>query len=275
MKSTVLNVQDIQQKASFFKGRIGAFAAKWLFKWLAIDKVNRIHANHCHLRGAAFTSAMLADPLMNVKYRIYNAERLDTLPDGAFITVSNHPIGSLDGIILIDIFASRRPDFKVMVNGFLTHIGAMTDNFVSVTPKTDDTDSTTPASVNGVRIALGRLRNGHPIGFFPAGAMSFINKKKQIRDLPWSLSVVRLIRKTKVPVYPVLFDCRNSSFFYFLGKISWKIRTLRVAIEAFNKRGKTLDVHIGEPISPQIVSGFTDDEELANFLYNKTYAAKN
>jgi putative hemolysin len=211
---------------------------------------------------------------MDVKYRIHNEERLQTLPEGAFITVSNHPVGSLDGIILIDIFASRRPDFKVMVNGMLTKIGAMADNFISVTPRTDDQDSPKTTNVNGVRLSLGRLKDGHPMGFFPAGAMSFINRQKQIRDLPWSHSVIRLISKANVPVYPVYFDCCNSSFFYWLGKVSWKIRTLRVAIEAFNKRGTTLNVYIGEPIPPQILRQFTDDEELGAFLYEKTYGVK-
>ncbi len=68
-------------------------------------------------------------PLSISAMRVHNKEILDHLPEGAFVTVSNHPIGSLDGIMLIDIFASRRPDFKVMVNGILTKIGAMEDNF--------------------------------------------------------------------------------------------------------------------------------------------------
>ena len=72
------------------------------------------HARHCELRGSAFTSALLQDPLINLRYKVHNEEILNHLPSGAFATVSNHPIGSLDGIILIDIFASRRPDFKVM-----------------------------------------------------------------------------------------------------------------------------------------------------------------
>jgi len=274
MKKTVLDIQDIQNFSPFFKSKLGVILAENILRWLSFDKVNRIHSNHCHLRGAAFTSGMLSDPLMDVKYKIHNEERLDTLPEGAFITVSNHPIGSLDGIILIDIFASRRPDFKVMVNGVLTKINAMADNFISVTPKTDDNILPNPANVNGVRLSLGRLKDGHPMGFFPAGAMSFINRKGQICDLPWVHSVIRLIRKAKVPVYPVYFDCRNSGFFYLLGKISWKIRTLRVAYEAFNKRGKTLDVYIGEPIPAQVIRQTANDEELAGFLYNKTYNAK-
>lgn len=274
MKKTVLDIYDLQKMHPIFKNRLVTCITKGVLNGLSVDKVNRIHANHCHLRGAAFTSAMLSDPLMDVKYRIHHRERLDSLPEGAFITVSNHPIGSLDGIILIDIFASYRKDFRVMVNGLLEKIGAMGDNFISVRPKTDDKNSGNPSNVNGVRASLGWLKEGHPMGFFPAGAMSFKNKKNQVRDLPWTHSVIRLIRKANVPVYPVYFDCRNTNFFYWLGKISWKIRTLRVPAEAFNKRGKILDVYIGEPIYAEVIRQYMDDNELAEFLYTATYGSK-
>lgn len=79
--------------------------------------------------------------------------------------------------MLIDIFASRRPDFKVMVNGILTKIGAMEDNFISVVPDSHKRGAN-PANVNGVRLSLQRLKEGHPMGFFPAGAISFYNKKR-------------------------------------------------------------------------------------------------
>lgn len=273
MKKTVLDINDLQKLSPVFKNRIVAFFAKKLFKCLSINKVNQIHANHCHLRGSAFTSAMLSDPLMNVKYKIHHEELLESLPEGAFITVSNHPIGSLDGIILIDIFASRRPDFRVMVNGFLENISAMGDNFISVQPKTDD-DTGNLSNINGVRASLGQLKAGHPMGFFPAGAMSFKNKNKQVRDLPWTHSIIRLIRKAKVPVYPVYFGCKNTNFFYWLGNISWKVRTMFVAVEAFNKRGRTLDVYIGKPISVDTIQHYKDDNDLAEFLYQVTYGLK-
>ncbi|MDR1336483.1 MAG: lysophospholipid acyltransferase family protein [Tannerella sp.] len=271
MKKTVIDIEDLQEAAPVFRSRLGAFLGKKLLNFIGVNKVNRIHAAHCHLHGAAFTSAMLSDPLMDVKYEVHGAERLDTLPAGAFVTVSNHPVGSLDGIILIDLFASRRADFCVMVNGVLTKIGAMRDNFISVVPRTDPDAASNRANVNGVRIALGHLRDGHPAGFFPAGAMSFLNRKNQIRDLPWTHHVIRLIRKANVPVYPVYFDCRNSRFFYWLGRISWKLRILRVPSEAFNKRGQTLHVYIREPLSPEVFRRYRDDNELADFLYHTTY----
>ncbi|MCC8096739.1 MAG: lysophospholipid acyltransferase family protein [Tannerellaceae bacterium] len=274
MKKSVVDIDDLQKMVPFFKSRIGTWLGKLLIKWFSVDKVNRIHANHCHLRGAAFTSAMLQDPLMDIKYQIHHAERLDTLPEGAFITVSNHPVGSIDGIILIDIMAAWRPDFCVMVNGILMNIGAMEDNFIPVKPDSNKKGADL-RNVNGVRLSLERIKKGHPMGFFPAGAISFYNKQaRAIRDLPWMHSVIRLIRKTNVPVYPIHFDFANTRFFYWLGRISWKIRTLRIPAEAFNKKKKVLDVYIGEPIDPRLIRQIQDDTELARFLYEKTYNAK-
>ena len=41
-----------------------------------------------------------------------------------------------------------------------------------------------------------------------------------------------------------------------------------------NKKKKTVDVYVGEPISPEEIKKFTDDTALAEFLFNKTYGAK-
>lgn len=274
MKKTVVDIEDLQQLVPFFRSRFGTFLGKKLLKWFSIEKVNQAHANSCHLRGSAFTTALLNDPLIDIKYNLHNAEILDHLPEGAFVSVSNHPIGSIDGIMLIDIFASRRPDFKVVVNGVLAKIWAMGDNFVSVVPDSNN-QGANMKNVNGVRLSLQRLKEGHPMGFFPAGSISMYNKKtKKIQDLPWAHSVIRLIRKAKAPVYPVYFDFLNSSFFYWLARIDWRIRTIRIPAEAFNKRGRIVDVYVGEPISPEEVQSFTDDTELAEFLYQRTYAAK-
>ena len=273
MKKIVLDIEDIQKRAPILKSRLGAYIIKKVFRLIDMDKVNRIHENHYHLRGSAFTSAMLNDPMMNVSYEVHNREILEQLPEGSFITVSNHPIGSLDGIILIDIFASIRPDFRVMVNEFLAHITAMEDNFVSVVPKTGENQDHNSQNINGIRASLTQIRNGHPMGFFPAGAMSFYDKKiKAVRDLPWTHSVIRLIRKAGVPVIPIYFDCINSKFFYRLGQISWKIRLLRVPIEAFNKKGQTLHVFLGKPIPPAKIKSFANDDDLAAFLYDTTYS---
>ncbi|MDD4514145.1 lysophospholipid acyltransferase family protein [Massilibacteroides sp.] len=274
MKKTVVDINDLQKLSSFFNTTIGRFLGNWFLKIFCVEKVNKVHSRNCHLRGSEFTSALLSDPLIDLKYVVHNKEILGQLPKGAFATISNHPIGSLDGIILIDIFASIRPDFKVMVNGVLENIGAMEDNFISVKPDSKK-EGANLQNVNGVRESLSRLRHGSPVGFFPAGAISFYNKKeKRIKDLAWTHSVVKLIKKAKVPICPVFFDFYNTGFFYWLGRIDWRIRTLRIPAEAFNKRGKIADVYIGNLISVEEIQNL-DDEDLASYLYEATYNAKN
>lgn len=269
MKESVFDIKDLQELAPCFKGKIGTLIGKKLLKWFSVEKVNAVHSKNCHLIGSEFTTALLKD--LGITYRIVNADRLNTLPEEAFVTVSNHPFGSIDGIMLIDIFAKIRPDFTVMVNGILNKIGAMSSNFVAVKPDTKKQGANV-ANVGGVRGALSQLANNHPMGFFPAGAMSFYNKEVgEIRDIPWAPSIVRLIKRSKKTIYPVFFDGKNSSLFYWLGRIDWRIRTIRVPEEAFNKAGKCFDVYIGNPISVEEQDKFTSDESFAEYLYAKTY----
>ena len=269
MKKSVIDLKDLQDIAPYFKSKIGASIGKKLLKWFGIEKVNDVHKANCHLRGCSFTTSLLKD--LGVSYKLHHAERLKELPEGAFVTVSNHPFGHIDGIMLIDIFAKIRPDFTVMVNGFLTKIGAMSQNFVAVKPDTKKRGANL-ANVSGVRGALSQLANNHPMGFFPAGAMSFYScKERGIRDINWAPSVIRLIKRSKKIVYPVYFEGRNSVLFYLLGWIDWRVRTLRVAEEAFNKRGHCYNVYIGAPISVEKQASFETDEAFAAYLYQKTY----
>ncbi len=274
MKETVVDIEDLKELSPFFGTAFGRLIGKAALKLFGVEKVNRVHKNSCKWQGAAFTKALLKDPEIDIKYRLHHAERLENLPEGAFITVSNHPIGSLDGIMLIDIMASRRPDFKVMVNGVLSKIGAMKDNFIAVQPDTKHQGGNSE-NMSGVKMCIRQLKEGHPLGFFPAGAMSFYDKKQKcVRDLPWTRSVIRLVQKANVPVYPIYFDFLNSKFFYWLGNVSWQLRTLRVIHEVFNKKGRTVDVYIGEPVPAETVRSFKSDAELGKYLYDLTYACK-
>ena len=48
-------------------------------------------------------------------------EDLKRIPkEGSFITISNHPLGGVDGILLLKLLIEHRPDFKIIAN-FLLH----------------------------------------------------------------------------------------------------------------------------------------------------------
>jgi putative hemolysin len=266
MKQTVIDINDLQTLFPALNTPLGRFLGCRFLSAIGMEKVNRVHANHCHLYGHAFTSALLADPLLNISYRLHHEHPFPI--QTPFITVSNHPTGSIEGIMLIDIFGRINPHFKVMANGFLTRIGAMQQAFIPVIPPSSSRDDK-HANIVALRRCLNHLHHGFPLGFFPAGAVSFLSHGN-IRDLPWTENLMRIIRTANVPVYPVFFDVRNSFFFYLLGAIDWRMRTLRMPAEAFNKRGRTFDVFIREPLFPQDIRHLPD-ADLASLLYRRTY----
>ena len=47
--------------------------------------------------------------------------------EGTFITVSNHPFGGLDGIVLVRLLCKLRPDYKIMSNFLLKKIVPLQD----------------------------------------------------------------------------------------------------------------------------------------------------
>ena len=271
IRPDVLNYDDIRALAPVFDGH--PKLVNWLLHALSVDKVNAVHAKCCDTPGPEFVRRLLLEEF-RIKLRIDGQEVLDNLPEGAFITVSNHPFGALDGIALIYLISQHRPEYKVMVNMILNKISAMRPNFIAVDAWASNDPDKRAVSVNGIRQAIKQLRDGKPMGFFPAGAMSKSTLFHGIQDRPWQLSVLQIIARAKVPVIPIYFHDRNSWWCDFLGHACWPARSLRLPAEVFRKRGKTLHISIGEPISPEVQVQYADAEQLGAFLRQKTYELK-
>lgn len=266
----LLTLNELEKSVPIFRGRCGNAVCRGLMRTLSIDKVNDLYDRNSSHIGPEFADVVLKD--IGVEYEIYNREVLDRLPDGPFITISNHPYGSIDGIMLVDIFGHIRPDYKVMVNRFLSRIGTLSDNFICVTPTGTERSAPTNDSIQGIKDAVAHVRSGCPLGIFPSGAVSDLKlRERQIADREWQEPVIRLIRKLNVPVVPVHFLDRNSNFYYSLGLIDWKVRLLRLPSEIFNKRGKRTRIAIGEIITPEQQNEFKDMGSFRDFLRNKVY----
>lgn len=271
VKRTVLDVDDVIAMVPRLKGH-EKLVAKALH-WLDVDKVNDVHSRGFDRPGPPFVKFLLED--FNIKLRIDNEQVLDNLPQGAFVTVSNHPFGALDGITLIHLIASRRPEYKVMVNMILNRITAMQPNFIAVDQTASDDPAKKAVSIQGIKKAIVQVRRGQPVGFFPAGAMSKVNWRGQLVDRPWQPSVIRLIEQLKVPVIPIFFHGSNSFLFNFLGVVCWQLRTLRLPSEVWRKCNSTLHISVGDPISVEEQMKHQGSvEEFGEFLKSQTYALR-
>lgn len=268
VKRTVLDYDDIVKMAPFLNGK--EKLVRRLMKFLSIDKVNWIHDHNFDTPGPQFCRGLLTD--LDVKLRIDNEQLLDNLPEGAFITVSNHPFGAMDGITLIDIVGSRRPEYKVMVNMILNRITALRPNFIAVDQTASDDPAKKAVSMKGIREVMSQVRSGKPVGFFPAGAVGNYNRHLRFEDREWQPVVIRLIAQLGVPVIPIFFHGYNSWWFRALGVISWQLRTLRLPAEVFRRKGDTLHIMVGDIITPEEIKAHnTSIPELGAWLKAKTY----
>ena len=266
----LLSIEELSNASPFFRGCAGKKFAQSLLRLFRVEKVNQLYDNNYQYKGPEFASHVLQD--IGVDYQVGGLENLNNLPEGAFITISNHPYGSIDGIILVDLFAHINPDFKVMVNNFLSRIEPLNENFIAVTPTGKRREAATKESIAGVRNAIKQLKDGKPLGIFPSGAVSDLSLKEGcIRDREWQEAIIRLIKKARVPIVPVRFFDGNSKFYYNLGLIDWKVRLLRLPSEVFNKRGKEVRVGIGSPILPQEQEGYSDINDYRTFLRESVY----
>lgn len=272
IRPDVVNYDDVSSWVPALKGH--RKLVNFLLRFLSIDKVNAVHGRHCSNPGIPFSQALIDDEF-KIKLDVDNREVLERFRDGgAFITVSNHPFGALDGIVLLDLVGSVRPDFKVMVNMFLNHITAMRPSFIAVDPSASNDPEKRRTTMQGIREAMLRVKQGHPIGFFPAGAVSKLHRDFRIYDREWQPSIIRLIRQLNVPVVPIFFHGHNSTFFNILGVISWQIRTLRLPAEVFRRKGTTMHISIGEPISPERQKECATIEEFGKLLRDSTYVLR-
>lgn len=255
-------------KLDRFGGNLGgSLVAKVVMYIMRLNKINKLYSDVYTDNPEVFLDKLIE--ALGVTIEV-NEEDLQKIPrEGAFITVSNHPFGGLDGIILIKLLSKIRPDYKVMANFLLKKIIPIKDYFLGVNPFEGRKSISGTA---GVKEALRHLSEGGGLGLFPAGEVSaYQADSNTIEDREWSVSVLKLIRKAGVPVVPIYFKGSNSLLFQLLGLIHPMLRTVKLPSELLNKKKRVIKLRIGSPISVETQNAFTDIMQYGRFLRAKTY----
>jgi putative hemolysin len=267
-RNPLIDTADIL-KATRLPSKGARGAAKFLMMLLGINKINKAYEEVRHLKGIDFVENILQK--LSITFEV-SPEELKRIPaSGPFITVSNHPYGGLDGLILIGLLGRQRPDFKVLGNYLLHRIDPMQEFILPVDPF--ESKKARAASVPGIKMALRHIAEGHPLGIFPAGEVSsYYPHTTGITDKKWQHSVLKFIRNAGVPVVPVYFEGTNSTVFHLLGLVHPMLRTAKLPSELLNKKNKTIRIRIGNPISVNEQKEFSDIWKYGRYLRAKTYA---
>ena len=252
-------------------GFLGISLSWILLKTLRITKLNKIYNKHKNKSDIEFLDAILKE--IKIEFQIPE-EDLNRIPiDGSFITISNHPLGGIDGILLLKLIVEKRSDFKIIANFLLHRIEPLKKYVMPVNPFENRKE--VRSSMSGIKNALLHLQNGNPLGIFPAGEVSTYKDGKLVVDKPWEAGAIKLIKKANVPVIPIYFHAKNSRLFYFLSSMSDTLRTAKLPSEFLSQKNRIIKVRIGKPISVKEQNDYENLSDLQNFIRKKTYMLAN
>ncbi len=252
-------------------GVLGTFIGWTLMNSLRISSCNRIYDKHKHLEGLDFINALLDE--FEVRFEIPEEDLRRIPKSGAFITVSNHPLGGIDGILLLKLLLEQRPDYKIIANFLLHRIEPLKPYVMPVNPFENKKE--VKSSFTGFKQAMQHLKDGYPLGIFPAGEVSTYKEDKRITDKPWEEAAMKLIQKAEVPVVPIYFHAKNSQLFYKLSKLNPTFRTAKLPSELLSQGERVIKIRIGNPISVNDQKEQQSLEDFTAFLRKKTYMLAN
>jgi putative hemolysin len=167
---------------------------------------------------------------------------------GGVIVASNHPLGSIDGLMLILEAGKVRSDIKFVVNDILMNVPYFDDLFIGVN-KHGSTPKDILLEVDKV------FASGHCVLLFPAGLCSRL-QNGVIKDLEWQKTVISRAQKYRLPIIPTLIEARNSSVFYNLSLyrkklgLKFNIEMLLLSREMFKQKDKHVHILFGKAIGP-------------------------
>ncbi len=243
-----INIGEVlRQRLPRYSRMIPRCVVRSLERTVCQDELNRLLRENFPRRGADFCRGVLDD--LGVKVRFHNTGNLPPKEHKRVLFVSNHPLGGLDGMALIDFvrdYYGVEPRF--IVNDLLTAIEPLSDTFIPVNKHGSQ-------SRQAIEALDEAFASDVPLLMFPAGLVSRRGKKGVVADLEWQKMFVTKARRYSRDIIPLHFYGENSSFFYKFAKfrrrlgLKFNIEMIYLPREVFRSRGKTFDVVVGEPVS--------------------------
>jgi putative hemolysin len=241
----------LQETYPDFKfGKDNKLVVQALKKLIHEDDFNDVIRKNQHLRGFAFLDKLLH--YFKFNYQVSNDCYNNIPSEGRLLIVANHPIGTLDGLALVKLIRSVRPDVRIVANRVLSHMEPLQSIFLPV-----DVLSDKKKLKDVYKVMLDALENEEAIIFFPAGEVSRITPKG-IRDGAWQSGFIKLARRAQCPILPIFIKAKNSALFYSASTLYKPLGTMLLVKEMFNKKGQEIKFMVGAPVPYHVIA---DSEE--------------
>ncbi|MCF8243025.1 MAG: lysophospholipid acyltransferase family protein [Melioribacteraceae bacterium] len=238
--------------------------SKWLLaKTLHIKEINSFIERNFDKQGLAFIDEIFED--INFSFTIPNKDIKRIPAEGRLICVSNHPIGSLDGLALLRAISEVRHDVKIVANDILTEIKNLESYFLPFNLENNFAQRKNILSISSA------LENEEAVIIFPAAEVSRL-KFLKVMDSRWNKGSIYFSKKHKVPILPIHIKARNSVLFYFSSIINKNLSRFLLPHELYNKKNMVVSIRIGDPIPYKAFEeSFINDKEKIKLLKKHVY----
>ncbi|WP_373058606.1 GNAT family N-acyltransferase [Zunongwangia sp. H14] len=268
----IVSAKEVAKVMNLQKFGFAGTSMGWMIlQTTKLSRLNKEYEKRKNLEGIDFIDSILKG--FEIDFEIPEKDLKRIPAKGPFITISNHPLGGIDGMILMKIMLKQRKDYKIIANFLLQRLDPLRPYIMPVNPFENHKEA--KSSLSGIKAAFAHLNEGFPLGIFPAGEVSTYRDHKMIVDKPWEPAAMKIIQKAKVPVIPVYFHAKNSTFFYRLASMSDILRTAKLPSEMLSQKKRKIKVRIGNPIAVEEQARHENLEAFTAFLRRKTYMLAN
>lgn len=246
---------------------IPRFVIRWIERTICQEQLNELLQSNAGKIDADFCNGVLKD--LNISLDIKGRENLPPREKRRVVIVSNHPLGGLDGIALIDFF-SRYYGGKIhfVVNDLLMAIKPLNGVFLPINKHGKQSRQSFQAIEDA-------FAGDNPIIIFPAGLVSRKGKNGVIADLKWQKMFLGKAIQHQRDVIPLHFGGENSPFFYNFAKLrtrmglKFNIEMIYLPREMFRSRNANFTISIGSPIPWQSLTNTREKaDEIKQIVYD-------
>ncbi|MBW7846909.1 MAG: glycerol acyltransferase [Bacteroidales bacterium] len=240
------------------------FLLRYLKRTIHQDEINDFMQREGEKVGLDFVQAIIEE--FRPEIDVIGIENIQLTQ--RIVVASNHPLGGLDGIVLMHVIGKVKPEIQFPVNDILLYLTNLQPLFVPINKHGSNADN--------IRILNQTFESDAVVCYFPFGLVS---RKRNgiIRDLDWKKTFLSKARAFKRDIIPTHINGRNSAFFYNLSNfrkalgIKANIEMLYLPDEFFKQKGKSITITFGKPIPYTVFDKrFTDvqwAEKLRGFSY--------
>lgn len=245
------------------------FVVSWLKRTMCEDELNEGIRRLTGKRGVEFCEGALDE--LGVTYSAKGVENIDPSNRRVIIT-SNHPLGAIDGLALVDCFSRIYGNgLHILVNDILMAVKPLNGIFVPINRYGKLTRDL-------ARLLDEIFLGNNPIILFPAGFPSRLHKDGSIVDNKWNKMFITKCVEYRRDIVPVHFSGQNSKSFYKIArrldifKLKKELDMIFLPKEMFKSRGSNYNITIGRPIAHGSVRAGKSANDEAQRVRNIVYS---